>query len=147
MLKTYLQAVLKKESFLSDYVHFTKLTQGPEYLTDFIKNYIDVLTNRLEDKDAFLLLECFFYCFMFLADKCRLSEHIFLSVLADFVESFGFGLADNLLEVCIRKALKKMEERLRFMYLFYSDDTQLKKLLEKRDSWSPFTLLYLFLNS
>lgn len=147
LLKTFLQAILKKENFLSDYIHFTKMTQTSEFLTDFMKNYIEVLTTRLEDKDAFLLAECFFYAFLFLADKCRLSEYIFLNVLADFVESFGFRLAENLLELAINKQLRKIEERLRFVFLFYSDDGQLKKLLEKKDSWSSFTLLYLFLSN
>lgn len=144
-LKLFLQALLKKENFLTDYIQFVKNSQTMEFLSDFMKNYVDLLTTRLEDKDAFLLAECFFYAFLFLADKCRLAEHIFVTVLADFVESFGFGLADNLLEVCIRKGFKKLEERLRFMYLFYSDDEQLQKLLSQKDSWSSFTLLYMFL--
>lgn len=144
-LKLFLQALLKKENFLADYVQFVKTTQTTEYLSDFMRNYVDLLTTRLEDKDAFLLAECFFYAFLFLADKCRLAEHIFISVLADFVESFGFGLADNLLEVCIRKGFRKLEERLRFIYLYYSDDEQLSKLLVQKDSWSSFTLLYMFL--
>lgn len=144
-LKVFLQALLKKENFLTDYIQFVKNTQTNENLSDFMRNYIDLLTNRLEDKDAFLLAECFFYAFIFLADKCRMAEHIFMTILADFVESFGFGLADNLLEVCIRKGFKKLEERLRFMYLFYSDDEQLQKLISQKDSWSSFTLLYMFL--
>ena len=126
-------------------MQFVKNTQTTEFLSDFMRNYVDLLTTRLEDKDAFLLAECFFYAFIFLADKCRLAEHIFVTVLADFVESFGFGIADNLLEVCLRKGFKKLEERLRFLYLFYSDDEQMAKLLSSKDSWSSFTLLYMFL--
>lgn len=143
-LKTILVAILKKEGFLAEYMHITKCTQGNEYLSDFMRNYIDVLAQRIEDKDGFLLAECFFYCMLFVAEKCRLSEHIFLTVLADFVESFGFALADNLFEVCNRRSLKRMEERMRFMLLFYTDDAQVKKL---KDSWSASLLLYLFLSS
>lgn len=143
-LKSTLVAILKKEGFLAEYMHIIKCTQGSEFLSDFMRNYIDVLTQRIEDKDAFLLAECFFYCMVFVAEKCRLSEHIFLTVLADFVESFGFALAENLFEVCIRRSLKRMEERLRFMMLFYTDDAQVKKL---KETWSASLLLYLFLSS
>ena len=144
-LKAVLQAFIKKENFLADYLHHTKNAQTAEHLTDFMRTYVNALTCRLEDSDGFLLVECFFYGMVFLAEKCRLAEHIFMTVLADFVESFGFALADNLLEVCLGKGLRKMEERLRFLFLFYSDDAQLRKLLERREGWSSFTLLYLFL--
>ena len=56
-LKLFLQALLKKENFLADYIQFIKSTQTAEYLSDFMKNYVDLLTTRLEDKDAFLLAE------------------------------------------------------------------------------------------
>lgn len=144
-LKLFLQSLLKKDNFLAGYVQCVKDTQSTEHLSDFMRNYVDLLAQRLDDKDAFLLAECFFYAFIFIADKCRLAEHIFVMVLADFVESFGFGIADNLLEVCIRKGFKKLEERLRFIYLYYSDDEQMQKLLSSKDSWSSFTLLYMFL--
>lgn len=145
ILKQLLHIMLKKDNFLADYMQLSKHAQSAETLTEFMRNYIEQLQQRLEDKDAFLLAECFFYQFLFLADRCRLSEHLFLTTLSDFVESFGFGVADNLLELCLVKGLKKMEERIRFMYLYYSDDTQLNRL--PKDSWSVFTMLYLFLSS
>lgn len=146
MLKNVLQTMLRKDNFMAEYITLCKNTQGTEYLSDFMKNYIDTLSLNPDDKDGFLLCECFFYGFLFLSEKCRLSEHIFMTTLCDFTESFGFALVDNLLEVALKKKLSRVEERLRFLYLFYSDDEQLRKLLiEKKDSWSIFTLLYLFL--